>query len=120
MLTVSRTRCIRNSVQTSTRVCQPLVLAARYLRDRYPHIIPVAVTCYHGTELERAAGRAIVLPHAAERSVVMTQSFTSMLIALQVVAALLARLAPPDVASVLAALAGSQDDVRAPPFPLQA
>ncbi len=37
----------------------------------------------------------------------------------QVVAALLARLAPPDVASVLAALAGSQDDVRALPFPLQ-
>ena len=67
------------------------MLAARHLRDRYPHIVPVAVTCYRGTDLERATGRAIVLPHAAERSVVMTQSFTSMLIALQVVAALLAR-----------------------------
>ncbi|MCL6516659.1 SIS domain-containing protein [Alicyclobacillus sp.] len=55
-------------------------------RDR-PGSRVVAVTCHEDSDLARLCERPLVLPHAAERSVVMTKSFTSMLLALQRLAA---------------------------------
>lgn len=63
------------------------LIAADYLREKVPDARVVALTCGEGTELAARAHAAIELPHAAEESVVMTRSFTSMLLALQVVAA---------------------------------
>ena len=47
----------------------------------------VGITCTPGSELERACEVSIVLRAADEQSTVMTRSFTSMLLALQVLAA---------------------------------
>jgi glucosamine--fructose-6-phosphate aminotransferase (isomerizing) len=63
------------------------VLAAEHLRRAYPNAATVAVTSNLGTPLAAAADHAIELPFANDRSVVMTQSFTCMLLALQLVAA---------------------------------
>lgn len=63
------------------------VLAARYLRDHLRGLVRIGVTCHEGTELEAACTDVLMLPAAAESSVVMTQSFTSMLLALQIVSA---------------------------------
>jgi len=51
------------------------------------HIPTVGITCARGSELERACDRTIVLRAADEQSTVMTRSFTSMLLSLQIVAA---------------------------------
>jgi glucosamine--fructose-6-phosphate aminotransferase (isomerizing) len=64
--------------------------AAEYVRDHCPNVTTVGVTCYPESELEQRVEHVIVLPHAAEQSVVMTRSFSSMLIALQTVGALVA------------------------------
>lgn len=64
------------------------LIAASYLHEHYPHVITIGITCNDGTELASRCDHVIALPFAAERSVVMTQSFTTMLLALQVVAAL--------------------------------
>jgi glucosamine--fructose-6-phosphate aminotransferase (isomerizing) len=66
------------------------VLAARHLRDHVPAARVVAVSCRADSELSRQAHLAIELPDADERSVVMTRSFTSMLLALGLVAASIA------------------------------
>ncbi len=59
--------------------------------NRRPHVVAtVAITCTTGTALAARATYAVELPHAEERSVVMTQSFTSMLLALQTIAAIVA------------------------------
>ena len=50
----------------------------------------VAVSCTAGQALEKLATHAIVIPAADEQSTVMTRSFTSMLLALQYLAASLA------------------------------
>ena len=71
------------------------VLAARHLREHAPDAQVVAVTCRTGSELAAQAQLAIEIPAADERSVVMTRSFTSMLLALGLVAA---RIAGDDVA----------------------
>jgi glutamine---fructose-6-phosphate transaminase (isomerizing) len=63
------------------------VIAADFLVENFPNVTVVGVTCNRDTELERRTHHSISLPHAAERSVVMTRSFTSMLLALQVIAA---------------------------------
>jgi len=47
----------------------------------------LGVTCAKGAPLEQACDSSLVLPTADENSMVMTRSFTSMLMALQVVAA---------------------------------
>lgn len=49
----------------------------------------VAITCAAGQPLEKLATHTILLPAADEQSTVMTRSFTSMLLALQYMAALL-------------------------------
>ena len=63
------------------------VLAAEHLRRSCPNVATVAVTCNRDTALAAATDHAIELPFANDRSVVMTQSFTCMLLALQLVAA---------------------------------
>jgi glucosamine--fructose-6-phosphate aminotransferase (isomerizing) len=63
------------------------VLAARHLREHVPAARVVSVSCRPDSELARHAHLAIELPDAAERSVVMTRSFTSMLLALGLIAA---------------------------------
>ena len=71
---------ISRSGQTSEAV-----LAAEWFRAR--RIPTIAVSCCPKQPLEKAATAAIVLPKAAEQSTVMTRSFSSMLLALQFLAA---------------------------------
>lgn len=66
------------------------VLAARHVREHVPSARVVALSCRRDSELARHAHLAIELPDAGERSVVMTRSFTSMLLALGLVAATIA------------------------------
>jgi glucosamine--fructose-6-phosphate aminotransferase (isomerizing) len=66
------------------------VLAARHLREHVPAARVVSVSCRPDSELAQHAHLAIELPDADERSVVMTRSFTSMLLALGLVAATIA------------------------------
>lgn len=66
------------------------VMAAGCLVDDFQNVTVVGVTCNEDTDLVRRAHHSIHLPHAAERSVVMTRSFTSLLLALQVTAARMA------------------------------
>jgi len=63
------------------------VIAAKHLARTVSHIRTVAITCNAGTELARATHHAVELPHVSERSVVMTRSFTNMLLAAQLIAA---------------------------------
>lgn len=66
------------------------LMAADYLGQHCPNVDVVGLTCNVGTELEGTTRHIVTLPHASERSVVMTQSFTSMLLALQVIASQIA------------------------------
>jgi glucosamine--fructose-6-phosphate aminotransferase (isomerizing) len=78
--------------------------AARHLREHVDEATVVALTCEQGTRLEEIADHAIVLPAAAERAIAMTQSFTSMLLALELVAARVA--ARSDLEPALARMPG--------------
>ncbi len=62
------------------------VRAAGVLR-RELNVPTIGITCAEGSELEKACEMTIVLRVADEQSTVMTRSFTSMLIALQYLAA---------------------------------
>lgn len=62
------------------------VRAANVLRQEL-RIATVGITCAENSELDRASDNTIVLRAADEQSTVMTRSFTSMLLALQVLAA---------------------------------
>ncbi|MGB7727646.1 MAG: SIS domain-containing protein [Candidatus Acidiferrum sp.] len=62
------------------------VRAATVLRNEL-HVPAAGITCAQNSELERACNTSIVLGDADEQSTVMTRSFTSMLLSLQVVAA---------------------------------
>lgn len=66
------------------------ILAARHLNTAFPLARTVAITCSPDAELARETHHAIELLHVEERSVVMTRSFTNMLIALQLVAGIVA------------------------------
>lgn len=66
-----------------------VLLAADVLHEQHPHVTTIGVTCNAGTALAERCDHTIALPFATERSVVMTQSFTTMLLALQLVAALI-------------------------------
>ena len=63
------------------------VIAADHLNRSFDHVRTVGITCNLGTALAGTARHVVELPHASERSVVMTQSFTNMLLALQLIAA---------------------------------
>jgi len=78
---LSRAILISRSGRTSE-----IIEAANYLRQQNQMPL-LAVTCGTGTPIEDVSRRVICLPEADEKSVVMTRSFTSMLLALQVLAA---------------------------------
>jgi len=63
--------------------------AAELLRSR--NLPTLAVTCAPGQPLEKSATATISLPHADERSTVMTRSFSSMLLVLQELAGTIAK-----------------------------
>ncbi len=80
--------------------CQPVMIsrsgstsevlkAAEYL-ECSRGIRTIAISCAGGQPLEEMASYALVLPDADEESTVMTRSFSSMLLALQYLAAVLA------------------------------
>ena len=62
--------------------------AAEFVRGR--GMATLGISCAPGQTLEKMVARAIVLPAADEQSTVMTRSFTSMLLALQALAATIA------------------------------
>jgi glucosamine--fructose-6-phosphate aminotransferase (isomerizing) len=63
-----------------------IIQAGNYLMQ-HNQTAALAITCGKGTPIEGIAANAIVLPQADEKSTVMTRSFTSMLLALQLLAA---------------------------------
>jgi glutamine---fructose-6-phosphate transaminase (isomerizing) len=63
-----------------------VIQAGNYLKQRN-QTPPLAITCGTGTPIEEVATHVIRLPQADEKSLVMTRSFTSMLVVLQVLAA---------------------------------
>lgn len=75
---------ISRSGQTSE-----VLKAAEFFKTR--SIPTLAISCAEGQALEKIASFTITLPAADEKSTVMTRSFTSMLLALQNLAALLGR-----------------------------
>ncbi len=58
------------------------VMALKSLKDK--NIQTIALTCTSDSSLARVSDRSLVLPFLEEKSVVMTGSFTSMLLSLQV------------------------------------
>lgn len=64
-----------------------ILMAVDYLHRTYSNVKTVGVTCHSEKTLAKLAHAAICLDHAREESVVMTQSFTNMLLALQWIAA---------------------------------
>ena len=66
------------------------VMAARYLKTNVPGTVTFGVTCSPGSDLARETTGQIELFHANDQSVVMTRSFTNMLLALQLVATTIA------------------------------
>lgn len=66
------------------------LIAAEYLTRQRENAQVIGITCNSGTALAGRAQHIIELPHASEQSVVMTQSYTSMLLGLQTVAGLIA------------------------------
>lgn len=71
---------ISRSGQTSE-----VLRVAQLLNDK--RIPSIAISCTTGQKLEKMATASILLPEADEQSTVMTRSFTSMLLALQYLAA---------------------------------
>jgi len=63
-----------------------IIRAGDYFR-RQSEMAPVAITCGRGSPIEEIAAQTIRLPQADEKSTVMTRSFTSMLLTLQMLAA---------------------------------
>lgn len=64
------------------------VRATEQLRDRYPDATVLGVTCTDGSTLDEQSDVSIVSPNGAEESVVMTKSFSSMLVALEYISRL--------------------------------
>ena len=67
------------------------VLAAGHLVEHFDNVTVVGLTCTADTGLERRTHHSIKLADAAERSVVMTRSFTSLILALQMIGGSIAR-----------------------------
>lgn len=94
-------------ISRSGRTSEAL-LAADFLKAQRPLATVVAVSCVPGSPLAERADAAIELDEAREQSVVMTQSFTSMLLALQLVAAEMA--GDRDLVAELRRLPAAADD----------
>ncbi len=86
--TVPPTGSVMAFVISRSGTTSEALLAVDYLKASHPQVTTIGITCNLDTELARRCDFCIELPFAAEQSVVMTQSFTTMLLALQVVAAL--------------------------------
>lgn len=67
-----------------------MLWAAQSLRERTPKVRIIGLTCEENSPLANLADQTLILPHAREQSVVMTQSFTNMLLALQRTAVVIA------------------------------
>ncbi|RLE10288.1 iron dicitrate transport regulator FecR [Candidatus Aerophobetes bacterium] len=63
------------------------VNALSYVRESY-RIKSFAISCYEESSLLKESDACLILPRASEKSVVMTKSFTSMLLALELAIAL--------------------------------
>lgn len=68
-----------------------VLMAAEYLQRNHSNVTTVGITCHSEHTLAYLTGHRVTLDHAAEQSVVMTQSFTNMLLALQSIAAKVAK-----------------------------
>lgn len=68
-----------------------VLFAVTYLQQYHDHVKILGLTCHEDHELAAILPHSISLGHAAEQSIVMTQSFTSMLLALQFIAASIAQ-----------------------------
>lgn len=88
-----------NLIYSASHPLQPVLISRsghtsevlRVAEDlRAKEIHSLAVTCAPGQDLEKLASRTLCLPEADEQSMVMTRSFTSMLLGLQFTAARLA------------------------------
>ena len=84
--TVPRDAPVVTFVFSRSGTTSEAVLAARYLATR-DNVRTVGISCNTGTELAATTDHIVELPHASERSVVMTRSFTNMLLAAQLIAA---------------------------------
>ena len=60
--------------------------------QKYENVKKIAITCNDNTPIQQMSDQSIVLEHISEKSVVMTQSFTNMLFAIQCYAAFAYRL----------------------------
>lgn len=65
------------------------VRATEALIDRYPDATVLGITCTDGSTLDELSDTTIVSPSGSEESVVMTKSFSSMLLAFEYLAGLL-------------------------------
>jgi len=63
------------------------VLAAQYIKEKLG-IETLALSCYENSDLANICDRKLVAKDATEKSVVMTKSFTSMLLIIQMLAAI--------------------------------
>ena len=87
-LTLVGDDCIPVLISRSGRTSEVLKVAEAF-RER--NIATLGISCAPNQTLEKLVSSAIVLPAADEQSTVMTRSFTSMLMALQALAATLGR-----------------------------
>ncbi|MCF6411607.1 SIS domain-containing protein [Pseudalkalibacillus salsuginis] len=62
------------------------IIKALKVLDRYINVSILAITCNKNTEMISIAQESIVLDHINEKSIVMTQTFTNMLYAIQLYA----------------------------------
>lgn len=77
------------AISRSGETTEILRAVERFRQDAEGPVI--AITCYAGTSLEAAADLSVVIEAAGEESPVATRSFTSMLLAAQVIVTSLAR-----------------------------
>jgi len=84
LILINGKKCCPVLISRSGRTSEVLK-AAEYLQSK--SIRSIAITCAPGQPLENLATRTICLSPADERSTVMTRSFTSMLLAIQYLAA---------------------------------
>lgn len=87
-LTLVAEDCIPVLISRSGRTSEVLKVAEAF-RER--NIATLGISCAPNQTLEKLVSSAIVLPAADEQSTVMTRSFTSMLMALQALAATMGR-----------------------------
>ena len=80
-------RCVPVLISRSGQTSE-MVATAEMLKVR--GILSLAISCVSNQPLEELASETIVLSHANEKSTVMTRSFSSMLLALQALAAVIA------------------------------